>query len=238
MKKIKSIEELNQIIIENKSIVLISSLKQGVINLHLIKEEYNQAYKISFKKVLSSQFFYNQPKIFFEYYKKYIFDNIYKNNFNYIYLKKLEIINKLKMIIDFNIDGLYLKNGFTNVIQLYGNIHKNYCSKCHKEFSLNYIKEYVGTVRCDECNGLVKPSIVLPNEIIDKSLLKTVLLAIEKADLLFILDGPINVYPISDFIKVSKKTLLITSSKTSKDILCDYIYYGDVFAIISKLNTL
>ena len=92
MEKIKNIIELKEIIDKSQSIVLVNKTKLGLSNLHMIEEEYNQANKTSLKKFLSKQFFYNQPKIFFEYYKKYIFDNIYKNNFNYIYLKKLEII--------------------------------------------------------------------------------------------------------------------------------------------------
>ncbi|OQX94148.1 MAG: hypothetical protein B6I17_00385 [Tenericutes bacterium 4572_104] len=234
MKKIKNIIELKEIIDKSQSIVLVNKTKLGLSNLHMIEEEYNQANKTSLKKFLSKQFFYNQPKIFFENYKKYIFGNNFL--FNFDYLKKLEKQGKLKNIIDLNIDGIFTLKGFNNVIQLYGDIHKNYCIKCHKEFSLNYIKEYIGTVRCDLCNGLVKPNVTLPNEIILKSLLEKALFAIEKADLLLMLETPINNYPISNFIISSKKTLLITDKRTSKDIYLDYIYYADVLETLAKLN--
>ncbi len=234
MGKIKNTIELKKIIDKNQSIVLISGGKLGLNNLHMIEEEYNQANKTSLKKFLSKQFFYNQPKIFFENYKKYIFGNNF--NLDFDYLKEIEEQGKLINIIDLNINRTFALNGFNNVIQLYGDIHKNYCIKCHKEFSLDYVKEYVGTVRCDLCNGLVKPNVILPNEIIIKSLLEKALFAIKKADLLIILNAPINIYPISSFISASKKTLLITNKRTSKDIFLDYIYYADVLETLAKLN--
>jgi len=64
-------------------------------------------------------------------------------------------------VVTMNIDGLHKRAGSKHVVEVHGNFDYVFCMKCHKHFDFSYTKE---SLRCDECNGLLKPNIVLYGE--------------------------------------------------------------------------
>lgn len=230
MELIKDIESLKTIIDTAKSIVFLGgagvSCESGIPDFRSSKGIYNQKYHINPEKILSHNFFMNQPKIFYDFYKENILYLEALPNPGHLYLAKLEEKGKLKAVITQNIDGLHQRAGSKNVIELHGNVYRNNCVKCHKDFDIDYILSNPNPVRCDACNGLVKPDVVLYNESLKEDDINKAINVIMGADLLIIAGTSLNVYPAADLIRFSKKRLLINLSRTSKDVFCDYVYYG------------
>ncbi len=230
MKLLQDIQEIQMLIEQSSSIVFLGgagiSTESGVPDFRSPDGLYNQPHKFSPEKILSHNFFMNQPKIFYEYYKEKIINTNPLPNPGHHFLYKLEQIGKLKAIITQNIDGLHLQAGSVNVLELHGNVNHNHCIKCNQYYDLDYIKNSDNPVRCKNCNGLVKPDVVLYHEPLDEDILKQAAQYILDADLLIIGGTSLNVYPAAGLLRYATKKLLSNMTRTSKDIYCDYVYYG------------
>ncbi|MBI9010025.1 MAG: NAD-dependent protein deacylase [Tenericutes bacterium] len=230
MEVFKSITPIIELIDKAKSIVVLTgagaSVESGIPDFRSPKGIYSQDYVYRPEKVLSHNFFMNQPKIFYEYYKENIIHTEALPNPGHIFLAELEKTGKVKAIVTQNIDGLHQLAGSKNVLEIHGSIYSNHCVRCHEAYNINYVLNNVDPIRCLECNGLVKPDVVLYGEALDNDIVLNAVEEIVKADLLIIAGTSLTVYPAADLVKYGKKTLLMNLSKTSGDIYFDYVYYG------------
>ena len=240
MEVLHDIKRIKELIDNASTIVFLGgagiSTESGIPDFRSPNGLYNQPYKFSPEKILSHNFFLNQPKIFYEFYKENIINFEANPNFGHIYLAILETTGKLKTIITQNIDGLHQIANSKHVLELHGNVSSNHCVKCNKEFDIEYIKNSENPVRCDACNGLVKPDVVLYGEMISNDIMKEAIKSVSEADLLIVGGTSLSVYPASGLIRYAKKKILINTEKTSKDIFCDYVYYGKFGELCQKLN--
>jgi NAD-dependent deacetylase len=78
-------------------------------------------------------------------------------------LVELESMHSEFTIITQNVDNLHQEAGSEKVIELHGNIQRNYCVDCEREASeatIDQLAEDQAPVRCPECNGLIRPDVV------------------------------------------------------------------------------
>lgn len=85
-------------------------------------------------------------------------------NVTHQFLAQLEEKGKLLTIVTQNIDGLHQKAGSKNVVELHGSTLRNYCSKCQKEYSGDYIFESNDLIPVCECGGIIRPALTLYEE--------------------------------------------------------------------------
>jgi NAD-dependent deacetylase len=88
-------------------------------------------------------------------------------------------------VITQNIDGLHQKAGSKTVLELHGNVNRNYCMKCKKSFSMRDIIAKSGVPKCD-CGGMIKPDVVLYGEGLDEKVLRAAITQVSRADTLII----------------------------------------------------
>jgi len=69
-----------------------------------------------------------------------------------------ELLPKVSVITQ-NIDGLHVAAGSTEVIELHGNIRKNYCQSCGKRYDEEDLLHMQEVQRC-ECGGMIRPDVV------------------------------------------------------------------------------
>ena len=184
--------------------------------------------------MLSHSFFISHPDIFFDYLRKNLIYPDAKPNNAHIGLAKLEEMGKLKAVITQNIDNLHQMAGSKNVYELHGTLYKNYCTKCGKNFDVDYVMNSSGIPRCDKCGGIVRPDVVLYEEGLDGTTIYKSVDAIEKADVLIVGGTSLNVYPAAGLIDYYRgnKLVLINKSVTSYDRRANLIIrenIGEVF---------
>ena len=109
----------------------------------------------------------------------------------------MEKKGKLSSIITQNIDGLHSKAGNKRVLELHGSVHRNYCMKCNKSYTLTQMMKLKDNLRCSECGGLLKPDVVLYEEMLNEEILDKSIEAIKEADLLIIAGTSLVVAPAS-----------------------------------------
>jgi NAD-dependent deacetylase len=230
MEIIRMIPRLSEVIDQAESIVVLTgagvSTESGIPDFRSPKGVYKRDYQYRPEKILSHNFFMNQPKLFYEYYKDNIIHTEAKPNAGHTFLVQLEKQGKIKAVVTQNIDGLHQKAGSENVIELHGSVYRNYCIKCNDKYDIDYILNNFEPIRCIECNGLVRPDVVLYNETLNNEVLLRAKKEIIQADLLIIAGTSLSVYPAADLVKYGKKTLLMNLTRSSNDIYFDYVYYG------------
>lgn len=169
--------------------------------------------------MLSHTCYKKDTEDFFEFYKAKMIYRDAKPNLAHIALAELEKRGKLKAIITQNIDGLHQMAGSQNVLELHGSIHRNYCDKCHKFFPLEHVIEASSVPLCDECDGIIKPDVVLYEEGLDMNTLNKSIEYIRNADVLIVGGTSLTVYPAASLVEYYRgsKLILINKSKTQYD---------------------
>ena len=232
--------ELKKLIDESDSIVFFGgagvSTESNIPDFRSENGIYNAVNQYGYppETMLSHSFFISHPDIFFDYLRKNLIYPDAKPNNAHIGLAKLEEMGKLKAVITQNIDNLHQMAGSKNVYELHGTLYKNYCTKCGKNFDVDYVMNSSGIPRCDKCGGIVRPDVVLYEEGLDGTTIYKSVDAIEKVDVLIVGGTSLNVYPAAGLIDYYRgnKLVLINKSVTSYDRRANLIIrenIGEVF---------
>lgn len=220
-------EKLIQQIFSHKKIVVITgagiSTLSGLSDFRgsngLYKKYNNAAWNLSLECLQE------EPDEFYEFYKSNLIACNIKPNIIHDTLAILEQRGFIDYIITQNIDGLHQRAGSKKVIELHGNGDNFYCSRCAKKYNVD---RYINSgYRCDKCNGIIRPDIVLYGENIK---LKNKLLALKKmieSDMILILGSSLTVSTINnlldEYIKVNKinlnssKIIIVNDNETIYD---------------------
>ncbi len=231
-------EELKQIIKSSDDIVFFTgagiSVPSGIPDFRSSDGLYNTDLKA--EEIISHSYFINNPKEFFDFYKKKMIFKNAKPNKAHKWISELEKIGKCKAVITQNIDGLHHMAGSKNVIELHGTIHNNYCMKCHKQYGLDAIMNFKDIPYC-ECGGIIKPDVVLYEESLDNQVIKNAITAISNAKTLIVIGTSLVVYPAASFIRyfTGDKLILLNKSNTPYDNIADLVINDDIINIISKI---
>ena len=118
--------------------------------------------------LLSNTCLYFDTELFLENYRNNLNCSDAEPNVTHLFLKKLEDAGKLRAIVTQNIDGLHQKAGSKKVFEIHGNLWRNYCKVCKKEYPPTYLFDTEGVPNCD-CGGLIRPDIVLYGEMLPQA---------------------------------------------------------------------
>ena len=225
------IKELQQLIDESNYIVFFGgagvSTESGIRDFRGKNGLYKDKPKVKTGRppeyMLSSSCLYNEPNLFYDYYKEHMNILGTKPNVTHEYLKKLEDRGKLKAIITQNVDGLHQKAGSTNVLEIHGNIRDCYCTLCDKYYKGDYIFKADGVPLCS-CGGMIRPKVVLFGEMLPECFNES-LEYISRADLLIIAGTTLTVEPAASLARIynGKYLVIINGSKTPYDDKADLV---------------
>ncbi|MBR5110634.1 MAG: NAD-dependent protein deacylase [Clostridia bacterium] len=192
---------------------------------------------LSPEMILSKSFFYLHPEAFFSFYRKYMIHPDAKPNAAHLYLYELEKRDKLRGIVTQNIDGLHKAAGNRRVYEIHGSIHDNYCMDCNAHFSLDAVRASEGIPRCRHCGGVIKPSVVLYGEALDKYVCIGACREISGADTLIVAGTSLSVEPAASFLDYfsGKNLVVINKEPTPADSKASLVLCGDVNEIMGRL---
>ena len=235
----EKINELKEIIKNSNNIVFFGgagvSTESGIPDFRSKDGLYNQKYDYPPEEILSHTFFYNNTEYFYKFYKDKMNSLNMNPNITHLKLKELEEKGKLKCIITQNIDGLDIKAGSKNVLEVHGSIYRNYCTKCNKFYSASDIFKSSGIPKC-ECGGIIKPDVVLYEEPLNETFERAIDY-IKKCDTLIVAGTSLTVYPAASLIRYfnGKNLILINKDKTNYDDLVTLAFnqnMSDIFRFL------
>ena len=200
----------------------------------------NKTYPYPAETMISSDFFYEHQKEFYDFYfNEMIYPDAKPNN-AHIALEKLEELGKLKAIITQNIDGLHQKAGSSCVYELHGSIHRNRCQRCNEFYSLEDVirlRDCQGIPKCEKCHCTIKPEVVLYGESLDMKVMENAIHAIASADVLIVGGTSLVVYPAAGLIQYfkGKKLILINKAITPMDHQADIVIHEPIGEVLKEV---
>ncbi|MBR6232379.1 MAG: NAD-dependent protein deacylase, partial [Erysipelotrichaceae bacterium] len=174
------------------------STASGIPDFRSATGLYKNVYRA--EEMLSHTFYEYKTEEFFEFYKEKMLFPEAKPNYAHEFIAKLQETKDVSVVTQ-NIDGLHQAAGSKKVYELHGSVLRNYCSRCHKFFDLNYIIQSDGVPKCDHCGATIKPDVVLYEEGLDEEVITGAIRAIASADLLVVCGTSLVVYPAAGFIR-------------------------------------
>lgn len=234
------LQQLKKIIHENDNIVFFGgagvSTESGIPDFRSPDGLYSQQYKYIPEIMVSHSFYTGHAEEFFEFYKDRMINTQAQPNDAHLKLAELEKRGKVRAVITQNIDGLHQMAGSTNVLELHGSIHRNYCEKCKTFYGLDYILRSKGVPKC-VCGGTVKPDVVLYEEKLDNDIVSKSIKYIRNAKVLIIGGTSLAVYPAAGLIDYFKGNYLIVinNAPTSRDKEANLLFKEKIGEIFNKL---
>ena len=211
------IEQLKQWIDGSDNIVFFGgagvSTESGIPDFRSTDGLYHQQYDDPPETILSHTFYKSNPQEFWRFYRDKMLYLDAKPNAAHLKLAQLERAGKLRAVITQNIDGLHQMAGSQNVLELHGSVHRNYCERCGKFYSVQDILRTTGVPRCT-CGGPIKPDVVLYEEGLDQNTLERAVAAIYQAEVLIIGGTSLVVYPAAGLVRYYRGSKLVVINKT------------------------
>lgn len=206
------------------------STASGIPDFRSVDGLYHQQFAYPPETILSHTFFMHHTDEFYDFYRSRMLPLAARPNQAHLKLAELERDGKLAAVVTQNIDGLHQKAGSHNVFELHGSIYRNYCMCCNAAYSAEWIKETSAVPHCEACGGIVKPDVVLYEEMLDDAVVQGAIDAIAHADLLVIGGTSLVVYPAAGLINYFKGSQLIVCNlqPTAQDEFADIVCACDI----------
>ena len=234
----EEIEKLRGIIKNSDKIVFFGgagvSTESGIPDFRSVDGLYNQQWDYPPETILSHSFFMKKTEEFYRFYRAKMLCPNAEPNAAHLKLAQLEREGKLTAVVTQNIDGLHQAAGSKKVYELHGSVLRNYCMKCGKFHSVEFIMNSTGVPTC-ECGGVVKPDVVLYEEGLDDSVVNGAVNAIAEADTLIIAGTSLNVYPAAGLVRYFRGNdlVIINMSPTGMDSSADLLICGRIGEVLS-----
>ena len=234
----EEIEKLRGMIKNSDKIVFFGgagvSTESGIPDFRSVDGLYNQQWDYPPETILSHSFFMKKTEEFYRFYRAKMLCPNAEPNAAHLKLAQLEREGKLTAVVTQNIDGLHQAAGSKKVYEAHGSVLRNYCMKCGKFHSVEFIMNSTGVPTC-ECGGVVKPDVVLYEEGLDDSVVNGAVNAIAEADTLIIAGTSLNVYPAAGLVRYFRgnNLVIINMSPTGMDSSADLLICGRIGEVLS-----
>jgi NAD-dependent deacetylase len=152
-------------------------------------------------------------------------------------LANLEKLGKITAIITQNIDRLHQRAGSKTVFEVHGSIRNYTCLRCayQTDDQSSIVQEFLknGIIpKCPRCSFVLKPSVVLFEEMLPEAAWNQAYSHCSRADLLLAIGTSLEVYPVSLLPELAlynrAKIIINTISSTPMDDRADLIINLDV----------
>ena len=236
----ENLEKLKRWIEESHNIVFFGgagvSTESGIPDFRSVDGLYSQKFEYPPETIISHSFYERKPEYFFRFYREKMLPLGFEPNITHKVLAKWEEEGKLSAVVTQNIDGLHQKAGSRRVYELHGSILRNYCVRCGKFYSAEYIRDCSGVPKCS-CGATVKPDVVLYEESLDQDTIEKSVGAISRADLLIVAGTSLTVYPAAGLINYYRgsRLVLINRDATPYDDYADLVFHESLGNVFSQL---
>jgi NAD-dependent deacetylase len=110
-------------------------------------------------------------------------------------LVRMEALFPTFALVTQNIDNLHTRAGSSAVLELHGNIERNYCLRCRRFASAKELEAHNGIPRCVSCGGMIRPDVVWFGEMLPQEIWEEAVEATRRCDLFFSIGTSAAVYP-------------------------------------------
>ena len=158
-------------------------------------------------------------------------------------LADLESPSREITIITQNIDLLHQKAGSKNVVEMHGSIQTMSCTQCFRKYeSKFFIKEFIenGAIpTCPNCNGILKPDVILFGEQLPQSAWFDAQRAARQCDLMLVAGSSLEVLPVAGLpmqaLDRGAHLIIVNNTPTYLNVRADVVLMQDVSTILPEI---
>ena len=195
-------------------------------------------------EVASLSIFRRAPERFFNWFRplaSQIFDA--QPNPAHTALAEFQFASRQNTIITQNIDGLHQKAGSKHVVEMHGTLSTLSCTQCYKKFpSKEYLKPFIenGLIPlCPNCNGILKPDVILFGEQLPQSAWQAAQRATHQCDLMLVAGSSLEVLPVAGLpiqaLDHGAHLIVINNTTTYVNVRADIVITDNVATIIPEI---
>ncbi len=158
-------------------------------------------------------------------------------------LAEMERKGFLQLLVTQNIDNLHQRAGSQHVLEVHGHLRTITCIECNLRQPMQPWLERImqpGFVpRCPQCNGPMKPDVVLFGEPLNEHNILQAQEAALQSDVILVAGSSLEVLPAADLpalaVRSGSRLIIVNLGMTPHDHLADVLLRGDVAQILPRL---
>jgi NAD-dependent deacetylase len=179
------------------------------------------------EELASMSAFVANPKLVWEWYnwRRKVMSEVKPNPGHYA-LKDLEQWFERFTLVTQNVDGLHHAAGSRNILELHGNIHRNKCVDCQRQFPEDENIDPDNIPSCPHCGGKIRPDVVWFGELLDPQIINQAFAESEQTELFFSIGTSALVHPAASLPVTAKRhgavLIEINTERTPLSDLADF----------------
>lgn len=158
-------------------------------------------------------------------------------------LAQLEEMGILKAVITQNIDGLHQRAGSQVVYEVHGHLRQATCVRCYSKVQaeplIHDFMESGEIPRCEKCQGVIKPDVILFGEQLPVQELIAAQQVARKSDVMIVAGSSLQVAPAGDIPLLTQqqggKLIFVNFGSTHLDDLAEVVIRADVANVLPRL---
>jgi len=158
-------------------------------------------------------------------------------------LAELESPSREITVITQNIDVLHQKAGSKNVVEMHGSIKTMSCTQCFRKFETKFfIQDFIenGNIpKCPNCNGILKPDVILFGEQLPQTAWFDAQRAARQCDLMLVAGSSLEVLPVAGLpmqaLDRGAHLIIVNNSPTYLNVRADVVIIKDVSTTLPEI---
>jgi len=157
-------------------------------------------------------------------------------------LAELERRGIIKTLITQNIDGLHVRAGSQNILEVHGHLRTLTCLKCYRQVTTESILDQFmadGEVPRCTCGGVLKPDVVLFGEMLPVQVFHRAQQEAETCDAMLVAGSSLEVAPVSALpalaLRHGAQLIIVNKMATDYDRLARVVLHEDVAEVLPKI---
>jgi NAD-dependent deacetylase len=157
-------------------------------------------------------------------------------------LARLEALGKLHLVVTQNVDGLHQRAGSRDVVEVHGNLREARCAGCGAVVPIIEMARPLGAgevPRCGRCAGLLRPNVVLFEELLPASAYERAETACGECDALLVIGSSLEVHPVAGLpalaVRRGARLAIVNREPTPCDHLAAVVVRGDAGTVLPQI---
>jgi len=154
-------------------------------------------------------------------------------------IARLEALGAVHLVVTQNVDGLHQQAGSRTVVEVHGNLREARCAGCG---ALGPIEEMAAKARegalprCGRCEGLLRPNVVLFEELLPQAAYERAEAACRACEVLLVVGSSLEVYPVAALpalaVERGAQLIIVNREATPVDRLAALVVRGEAGAVL------
>jgi NAD-dependent deacetylase len=141
-------------------------------------------------------------------------------------------------LITETVDGLHIRAGNKNTLEIQGSLWKGYCEECLEFVDLSEPKFNLMPPRCLSCHSILLPGINFSDERLELKHSKETVLAVANCDLLIVIGIQSTFLPAANLLMLANRNhvsiIEVAKSETDLTPICEFTLIGNLDNLLSQ----